>query len=649
MSAISEIKIDGFKAFPNDFTLELKGKNLLLYGENGSGKSSIYYALHTLLQSQCKNKNNVYFDIAHPESIINKHTKKTDAKVEIKFEGDDTIYRISQNGYEELPTRGISPLRDLNGQCVFINHKFLFNVFSFRNSQYIDLFPVFIKDILPFVLTQDGSEYISMIYDEVMKGIKRRGRSNKIEESYQTRINKFNLETKYLIDLINSNAAETATNIFNKHFRNVEDRQLKITLEYENNRDNVPQPDKSYWLRCGHRYQYIEKAGIREEKSVSTNMEVLQPSITLKVEELQDNGISYLRIEKPHTYFNEAKLTAIALSIRFALLDTISDINGRFIALDDMLISLDMSNRAKVINYLLYVVSDKYKVYLFTHDKAFFNYICKAIKQHGSQSEWLYKTINYCHTKNAPMLTDEYSDYISKAKHFYDIGDYETSAIYARKELEQSVGNLLPYELKVNADGGFVSLETLWNKLIKFYSDQGKAIDQSKKDLFDNSKLLILNVAAHYQRLSNPIYKIELNQVFALVDYIHSLEKIEKKLIIPANKTIEFQHPTKPYYCRFELKSDLVIEIGEHIVSVLPKCQNLFWKYNDIEYYNFETGKEDRTNRLITAHPKLIDFIMKMPEEIKITEEDFISNCMVEGNKLDDFLCGIKFSQMVKA
>ena len=54
MAAISKITIDGFKAFPDNFPLELEGKNLLMYGENGSGKSSIYYALHSLLQSQCK-------------------------------------------------------------------------------------------------------------------------------------------------------------------------------------------------------------------------------------------------------------------------------------------------------------------------------------------------------------------------------------------------------------------------------------------------------------------------------------------------------------------------------------------------------------------------------------------------------------------
>lgn len=70
MATITQIEIDGFKAFPANFTLNLgTGKNLLLYGENGSGKSSLYYALHALLQSVFKDdKGAKYFT---PGSIVN--------------------------------------------------------------------------------------------------------------------------------------------------------------------------------------------------------------------------------------------------------------------------------------------------------------------------------------------------------------------------------------------------------------------------------------------------------------------------------------------------------------------------------------------------------------------------------------------------
>ena len=493
MAAISKITIDGFKAFPNSFTLDLEdGKNLLMYGENGSGKSSIYYALHSLLQSQCKDKSAIYFDINHPESILNHTTKKLDAKVEIKFCGSDVAYSISVRGYQESVAQTISPLKDLNGQCVFINHKFLFNVFSFRNSQYIDLFPVFIKDILPFVLTQDKRECISMIYDDVMQGIKRHGRSNKIENSYQARIDRFNAETKYIIDLINSNAVETASKIYNDHFRNSEDRQLRITLGYDNNTDKVPRPNKSYWLRCGHRYQYVERAGVKEEKSVSSSMEIIQPVITLKVEELQDDGVTYRLIEKPQTYFNEAKLTAIALSVRFALLDTITAGNGRFCVLDDMLISLDMSNRMKIVDYLLGVVADKYKIYLFTHDKNFFEYFMHKSKK--SESQWIYKEI-YMQEDKEPFIRES-KTYLGNADFFIKQHEFEIAGNFLRKEAESFSKEFLPKKLHFSADYSQLDLCGLIGNCKRFAEESGIS-DISLFEELDDQRKFILNPASH--------------------------------------------------------------------------------------------------------------------------------------------------------
>lgn len=72
MAKINEITINGFKAFPSMYKLELGGKHLLMYGENGSGKSSIYYALHCLFNSYRKpDMGKKYFDIDNPQNLIN--------------------------------------------------------------------------------------------------------------------------------------------------------------------------------------------------------------------------------------------------------------------------------------------------------------------------------------------------------------------------------------------------------------------------------------------------------------------------------------------------------------------------------------------------------------------------------------------------
>ena len=51
---ISNIEIKNFRAFYGTYQIALtkKGKNLLVYGENGSGKSSLYMALKLFFGSQ---------------------------------------------------------------------------------------------------------------------------------------------------------------------------------------------------------------------------------------------------------------------------------------------------------------------------------------------------------------------------------------------------------------------------------------------------------------------------------------------------------------------------------------------------------------------------------------------------------------------
>ncbi len=48
---IDRIKFTNYKFFYGEFELPVNGKNLLVYGENGSGKSSIYKAMELLTQN----------------------------------------------------------------------------------------------------------------------------------------------------------------------------------------------------------------------------------------------------------------------------------------------------------------------------------------------------------------------------------------------------------------------------------------------------------------------------------------------------------------------------------------------------------------------------------------------------------------------
>jgi predicted ATPase len=48
---IQKVEIKDYKAFYGKHEINVAGKNLFVYGENGSGKSSFYYALKDFFQS----------------------------------------------------------------------------------------------------------------------------------------------------------------------------------------------------------------------------------------------------------------------------------------------------------------------------------------------------------------------------------------------------------------------------------------------------------------------------------------------------------------------------------------------------------------------------------------------------------------------
>ncbi len=50
---ITKITLDAFRGFDSTFEIDLEGgKNLLVHGENGSGKSSIYYAIRRFFEER---------------------------------------------------------------------------------------------------------------------------------------------------------------------------------------------------------------------------------------------------------------------------------------------------------------------------------------------------------------------------------------------------------------------------------------------------------------------------------------------------------------------------------------------------------------------------------------------------------------------
>ena len=128
------------------------------------------------------------------------------------------------------------------------------------------------------------------------------------------------------------------------------------------------------------------------------------------------------------------------MSIRFAAFEArpreVSDF--KVLVLDDLLISLDMCLRMKVIQAL----RDSYKQYqlfILTHDKSFYNFLKQELDL--DEATWisfeLYEnTINgrFCHPTLLPG-----KDYLVKAEEYLKHKDYEVCAVYLRKKVEELI------------------------------------------------------------------------------------------------------------------------------------------------------------------------------------------------------------------
>ncbi len=135
--------------------LVLGRKNLLLYGENGSGKSSIYWALYTMLQSSIKSEDNdvmKYFDPSNTENLRNRFADDTEESgISICLNDGKNRQVIREISDRNVNTINDQTIRKTLLSSDFINYKYLSKIYDFRNSEIIDLFPLFERDLFQHI------------------------------------------------------------------------------------------------------------------------------------------------------------------------------------------------------------------------------------------------------------------------------------------------------------------------------------------------------------------------------------------------------------------------------------------------------------------------------------------------------------------
>lgn len=428
-SRLHRLEVRNFKAF-REFILDLEGRHLLVFGPNGSGKSSLYWALYTFLQSARKPTVDVakYFDPSDPQSLLNIHEQVEDNSVpgEIALTlrdittKSDAAYRISRVTHDTK----LQPVI-LKGDLAsdFITYRFFFGFSHFRNSEKFNLWPLFEKEILPFCVSTGGKVPLDCW--------------TKIRNGNPNPYSKSGLGGTYAYDAFHQNTAEFAA-ILPGIVDSISVEAQKFYDEYFA-ADDVAKVDL--------------KLGVTTlPSSTGSNQHDFEFTIPVVEFGIQIDG---RKVSRPQTFLNEAKLTQFALSVRFAAsLVNLHESDLKLLVLDDLLVSLDMSNRMKVVEILLSETFANYQKIILTHELGFFREFRRKLG--ASHPEWCFLRLE----GNAAAKIEAKSEKtdIQKAEDYLHGYNLDEAALCLRKACEATAQRFLYRDNAVDPTKEFTGL-----------------------------------------------------------------------------------------------------------------------------------------------------------------------------------------------
>ena len=436
----------------------------------------------------------------------------------------------------------------------------LSKIHDFKNPQQIDLFPIIDNDILPFINFREilvrhdgviGTANAQDWWNYIKDGMQPK-RSKMHEAPYRTfitAVEKFNIELKFYLDSIIE-----SVNDYLKKFKQA------ITISFES-------------IECTYDDFLIGSTTKRNHKTIA-------PQIILHANFDHTNiPTDKQKITRPHTFLNEAKLTAIALSIRFAMLD--QKISGvmvgdtpKFLILDDVLISLDMSNREIVLDIILEEFND-YQFIILTHDRSFFELLRHHTKWFN-QDNWKYIEMYECVKDGIPQPFIKKSEtYLEKSELYFHQKEYEIAGNFLRKEAEAFCKEFLPKKLHYTAEYNLLDLNGLLVKCKEFAENSG--LDKILFEALDSHRKFVLNSASHD---SYDVPKFN-NEIGNCLHTLKELRKIKNESFLRRGEKVEFELITsdgeKTYKFEIILEDDFRLLKEPNKDSVISKGLINYW------------------------------------------------------------------------
>ena len=625
MKKITEISLCNYRAFLNKpgeeskYKISLpKGENLLIYGENGSGKSSLFKGLK-----------DVFYSANNPGITIigNIFAGKGDPGTEIKVRIDEKVANGSWTNIDDLQFNDGAPNTDknttlLNSTNAYLTYRDVLKTYLYTNqNENPNLFDFFIIDLLGRVT--DGASNTA-IKEEIEK------LEHKIEDLRQAILDICALpddENPLLtkgdtigvtaISLEELENLETAVTPLNNQIRDILIDLFSTVNVYLKDYFNsnisveIKEPDKIIYSH-GHNLDFS-----------------LRKELFLKVYYFEKE----IDVHAYPTFLNEARLSAIAICLYLASVkkDKPANNNLKFLFLDDIFIGVDTSNRIPLLKILADDFKD-FQIFLSTYDREWFELARRWMNQtdlkfrHIELYEGIDDSVNP--PTPFPILIDPSMNYEEKALYYYKKKDYPAAANYLRKACESKLKDILPrhMQLKEN-DGEIVEIELLGELYTKFKeycrinSFYVPALNQ-----FETYTKIIFNSLSH-DDLSANHYKSEIEEALKIIG---EFDKFKIKKIL------------EPKLLRTALFDKVNTSGIKHNYDIDLK-ENLYWIQYDVQPAKFSVSScQLRGASFSDKHPLQVALVRILNEHGYDPQTDYITLChsiqATHGKKLDELM-----------
>ena len=396
---ITESEIHHYKAFYGTHTISLDkdGKNLMVYGENGSGKSSLFAALKTFFRASVAPvtmEENIFVSAAQANSATIKLTIK-----ESPQSSKSTVFELHKTTGRLISDDAVL-IADANRIKGFFDYRSLLDT-HFNHKDKVNLFRVLIEGVLYHAVNRFTNQTLGKEWESIQHDVFHKRQAASLQEAIKDYMIKFNDGVQEKLQTI-----EADTNRFMQYFgANVAVKLSFVGLSY-------PKPKTIEGSSIALQIRYCDAP-----------------------------------IHQHQLFLNEARLSALAISIYLAALRA-NPVRGKLklLVLDDILIGLDMSNRLPLLRIIkeYFVEVDpehQFQVVMTTYDRVWF----ELVRNYFGDTQWKYTEIY------ARQLVDQgfeipvikYKDgYLNKANHYLAEHDYKASAVYIRTEFERLVKSI---------------------------------------------------------------------------------------------------------------------------------------------------------------------------------------------------------------